>query len=264
MEELRERGGKDETVEVEDAAAPDAYKRADGDGADRDAMSLASLPERGRDAAGADGKSGAGHLDPRMLAAWHEWLAALATDAEAAIAASHVYGELAPDARDAWLDALAEDAPRLAVPAVAIYAPLLAVEADDARRERIEKAIGESFLSSTGTPVKALRGIAKDGARVAALVAPLYLSFVRVLWCRYVPEEGFAWARHDPMLRADHAPKDGAHSDGVHLEATPLKLVIEELAHAVLAQRRKGAPLPSCLHLFADLFNAEIEADPQP
>lgn len=243
MAELRERGRRDAPVEGEAAAAPDTYKRTD--------------------AAGADGKSGAGHLDPRMLAAWHEWLAALATDAESAIAASQLYGELAPDARDAWLDALAEDAPRLAVPAVAIYAPLLAVETDDKRRERIERAIGESFFSSTG-PVKALRGIAKDGARVAALVAPLYLSFVRVLWCRYVPEEGFAWARHDPMLRADQAPKDGVHSDGVHLEATPLKLVIEELAHAVLAQRRKGAPLPSCLHLFADMFNAEIEADPQP
>ena len=47
------------------------------------------------------------------LAAWHEWLGALATDAEAAIAAAHVYGELGPEARDAWLDALHEDVPKL-------------------------------------------------------------------------------------------------------------------------------------------------------
>src|SRR3954471_18458270 len=81
------------------------------------------------------------HIDPRILAAWREWLGALATDAEAAIAAAHVYGELAPEARDAWLDALREDAPKLDVPKVAIYAPLLAVEVDPARRTRIEQEI---------------------------------------------------------------------------------------------------------------------------
>src|SRR5215217_4808568 len=73
-------------------------------------------------------------VDPRILAAWREWLSALATDAEAAIAAAHVYGELGPEARDAWLDVLAEDGPKLLVPAVAIYAPLLSVEWDAVRR----------------------------------------------------------------------------------------------------------------------------------
>src|SRR5262245_28843214 len=111
MTELRERKGKDVPIELIDRSL-----EAGSEGALRSA----------------------GHLDPRLLAAWHQWLAALATDAEAAIAASHVYGELASGARDAWLNALAEDAPRLAVPAVAIYAPLLAVESDPARRERIE------------------------------------------------------------------------------------------------------------------------------
>src|SRR5687767_15133516 len=55
-------------------------------------------------------------VDPRILAAWHEWLTALASDAEAALAAAQVYAELGPEARDAWLDALAEDAPKLDVP----------------------------------------------------------------------------------------------------------------------------------------------------
>src|SRR5512145_1018128 len=71
--------------------------------------------------------------DPRLLAAWHEWLRALATDADAAIAAAQVYHDLPEQAREAWLDALTEDSPALAVPAVAIYAPLLAVEADPGR-----------------------------------------------------------------------------------------------------------------------------------
>jgi hypothetical protein len=203
-----------------------------------------------------------GAVDPRILAAWRQWLSALATDAEAAIAAAHVYGELAPEARDAWLDALREDAPKLDVPSVAIYAPLLSVEADPHRRERIEEAIGGD-LETPGdlTGVRALHGIASDGARVVALVSPLYLSFVRVLFCRYVADEGFVWVRHDPILGATDAPEDGAIVDDVILEATPLNPVIEELAHAVLAQSRRGLELPRSLQLFANLFTASVEPE---
>lgn len=205
-----------------------------------------------------------GLLDPRILAAWREWLAALATDAEAAIAAAHVYGELGPEARDAWLDVLAEDAPKLPVPPVAIYAPLLSVESDAARRQRIEVAIGEGERASGPVGGFALRGIAAGGDRVVALVTPLYLRFVRVLWCRYLPEDGVAWARHDPIVRAEEAPGPGMVLDGAQLEATPIKLVIEELCHAILAQRRKGAELPASLQLCADLFDAHLEGDPLP
>jgi hypothetical protein len=201
-------------------------------------------------------------LDPRILAAWREWLAALATDAEAAIAAAHVYGELGPEARDAWLDVLAEDAPKLQVPAVAIYAPLLSVEGDAARRARIEDAIGEEAPTSRPTSGWALRGVAAGGDRVVALVTPLYLRFVRVLWCRYLPEDGIVWARHDPIARAEEAPGPGLLIDGALLEATPIKPVIEELCHAILAQRRKGAELPPSLQLCADLFDAHLEGDP--
>jgi hypothetical protein len=203
-------------------------------------------------------------VDPRILAAWREWLAALATDAEAAIAAAHVYGELAPEARDAWLDVLVEDAPKLPVPAVAVYAPLLAVEADAGRRARIEQAIEAGPLAPSPAVGFALRGVASGGDRVVALVTPLYLRFVRVLWCRFLPDEGIAWARHDPLLRDDQAPAPGTLVDGVALEATPSKPVIEELCHAVLAQHRKGADLPPALQLCADLFDTDLEGDPLP
>jgi hypothetical protein len=197
-------------------------------------------------------------LDPRILAAWHEWLRALATDAEAAIAAAHVYEALAPEARDAWLDALAEDAPRVGVPLVAVYAPLLAVELDPTRRDRMEVALDHVDPPSER---RAYRGIAADGSRVVALVAPLYLRFVAVLACRYHPDRGFAWVRHDPIQKEADAPGDGAYLEDVALEATPLKPVIEELAHAVLAQRRSGKELPRPLVTFADLFNAELEGE---
>lgn len=221
---------------------------------------MANPSERREDPASEPELSGA--VDPRILAAWRQWLGALATDAEAAIAAAHVYGELAPEARDAWLAALREDAPKLDVPKVAIYAPLLSVEADPHRREQIEEAIGRDVASPGDlTGVRALRGIAKDGARLVALVSPLYLSFVRVLFCRYLPDEGFIWVRHDPILGAKDAPVDGAIVDNVILEATPLNPVIEELAHAVLAQSRRGIELPRSLQLFANLFTAHVDPE---
>lgn len=202
-------------------------------------------------------------VDPRLRAAWKEWLRALATDADAAIAAAQVYQDLDDAGREAWLDALAEDAPSLSVPAVAIYAPLLAVESDPSRRARIELSI-VSDLDPASDPrrVRAVRGIAGDGARVLALVSPLYLDFVDVLWCRYFADDGFVWVRHDALLGEKDAPRDGTEMEDVVLEATPLTPVIEELAHAVLAQRRHGRELPASLHLFAHLFDAHIESDP--
>ncbi len=240
----------------------------------RDPSSVDLVQDASLDVAAHDGAaqglptSSSALLDPRILAAWREWLAALATDAEAAIAAAHVYGELGPEAREAWLDVLAEDAPKLQVPTVAIYAPLLSVESDAARRERIEIAIamGEEDGELAPRPAGgfALRGIAAGGDRVVALVTPLYLRFVRVLWCRYLPEDGIAWARHDPIVRAEEAPGPGMLLDGAQIEVTPIKLVIEELCHAILAQQRKGAELPPSLQLCADLFDAHLEGDPLP
>lgn len=201
--------------------------------------------------------------DPRFHAAWQEWLRALATDADAALAAAHVYRDLDGAARDALLSALTEDSRSLPVPAVAIYAPLLAVESDPSRRARIELAIGTDVGADPNRRrVRALRGIAPDGARVLALVSPLYLRFVDVLFCRYTADEGFVWVRHDALLDEKDAPADGATVDGVSVEATPLTPVIEELAHAVLAQRRHGRELPPALHLFAHLFDAGVDDDP--
>src|SRR6202158_4799312 len=71
--------------------------------------------------------------DEHVRSAWRSWLSALATDAEAAMAAALAYESLPAEGRDAWLDALDGDAADLHVPIVALYAPLLAVEMDCAR-----------------------------------------------------------------------------------------------------------------------------------
>lgn len=205
--------------------------------------------------------------DDCVRAAWRSWLSALATDAEAAMAAALAYESLPDEGRDAWLDALTADAPGLGVPMVALYAPLLAVEADPARRERIEQAmVGEV----EGTPVtdretRALLGVSRDGTHACVIVAPLYLDFVQVLSCRYTPSGGFVAVRHEPMRHAGDVTKL-RDVDGVAVEPTPLRVVVEELAHAILADKREQRVTPAALTSFAHLFvpDLEAEADPAP
>lgn len=199
-------------------------------------------------------------VDPRFVEAWREWLAALATDADSALAAAHVYEQLEPEGRDAWLDALVEDGPQLAVPVVALYAPLLSVESDPLRRARIEEALAaETTSGELRRRVRAFRGLVRGGDRVTVLVTPVYLDFVKILTCRYAPDRGFAWARDAPMSHRKDAPKDGSIVEGVRLESTPLPVVVEELARAILASRRAGAPLPPSLAGYASLF--DVDAD---
>lgn len=199
-------------------------------------------------------------VEPRIMAAWRQWLAALATDAEAALAAAHVYGELAPEGRDAWLDALDEDGPKLGIPRVALYAPLLSVETDRGRLARIEAGIAIDGPPTSVASIRALRGIAPDRTRVTMLVAPLYMNFVQVLSCRYSPNTGFVWVKYDPLRAETHAPAPGESVDGVALENTPLPVVVEELALAILAQRRRGDIIPPTIALFASIFDAPFES----
>lgn len=205
-----------------------------------------------------DGSSPA-PLDARVHSAWRAWLSALATDPEAALAAALTYESLDASARSMWLDALEQDAPKVPVPKVAIYGPLLWVEADPARRSRIaEAAFGDMTADSVPTVERTLRGVADNGDRVVALVLPLYLDFVQVLSCRYTANNGFVWVKHEPVLRKGEAPRQGSELDSTPLEQTPLHPIIEELAHAVVAQQRSGQPLPEALRIFAHLFDSTL------
>ncbi|HEY8072824.1 MAG TPA: hypothetical protein VIF62_01910, partial [Labilithrix sp.] len=147
-------------------------------------------------------------VDPRAHAAWRTWLAALAKDADAATAAALAYQSLADDGREAWLDALESDAPDVGVPKVALYAPLLAVEQDDARRTRIAKNVEGAAKRST--PPRAVVGWAGED-RVALIISPLYLDFVELLLCRYHPDHGIRDARHEWLAhksRVDDASRE--------------------------------------------------------
>jgi hypothetical protein len=200
-----------------------------------------------------------GRADTRVVDAWCEWLGALATDAEAALAAAIAYQELDAGGRDHWLSALEQDSLRLKVPRIAVYAPLLAVESDPDRRTRITDAIGPMDLAATPRfAAQGLGGKLSDGSRVAVLITPLYLDFVQVLACSYRVESGFGWVRHDPIVDRKHAPRHGERIDGALVERTPLKSLIDELAHAVLAHKRSGRELPEALRVFADLFGPDV------
>jgi hypothetical protein len=199
--------------------------------------------------------------DDRVRAAWRSWLSALATDAEAAMAAALAYESLPDEGRDAWLDALIADAPGIGVPLVALYAPLLAVEVDEARRARIEEAIAEDVDSApTDRETSALLGVSADGTHACVIVAPLYLDFVQVLSCRYTPAGGFVAVRHEPLRHAGEVAIV-REVDGVSVEPTPLRVVVEELAHAILADKREQRVTPAALTSFAHLFVPDLEAE---
>jgi hypothetical protein len=206
--------------------------------------------------------------DPRLRSAWRTWLSALAVDAEAAVAAALAYEALAAEGREAWLDALDEDAPGLGVPAVALYAPLLAVEPDEERRARIVRAIeAGGGAAASRAQVRVLVGDAPGGERLGVVVSPLYLDFVSLLVCRYDPDRGVVSARRDSVRHAVDAlgrRLDGdsfaagdpleCEVDGVAVLEVPLAVLVEELAHAIIADRREGRSPPEALEAYAFLF----------
>ena len=64
--------------------------------------------------------------------------------------------------------------------------------------------------------------------------------------------------QHDPLRHsADVATLHEV--DGVSVEPTPLRVVVEELAHAILADKRGHRHTPSALASFAHLFAPELE-----
>jgi hypothetical protein len=146
-----------------------------------------------------------------------------------------------------------------------VYAPLLAVESDPERRTRITDAIGP--MDAAATPRSAAQGLCgklADGSHVAVLITPLYLDFVQVLACSFRVDRGFGWVRHDPIVDRKHAPRHGERIDGALVERTPLKSLIDDLAHAVLAHKRSGRDLPEALRVFADLFGPNVSGSSPP
>ena len=79
-----------------------------------------------------------------------------------------------------------------------------------------------------------------------------------MLQCRYTPTGGFVAVSHEPLRHAGEvrALRD---VDGVAVEPTPLRVVVEELAHAILADKRGHRTTPAALASFAHLFGPTLE-----
>lgn len=193
-------------------------------------------------------------IDPRAHAAWRTWLAALAKDAEAVTAAALAYESLGPEGRDAWLDALDQDAPDVDVPKIALYAPLLGVEEDEDRRARIVLEVVGAARKST--PPRALVG-RRGEDRVCLVITPLYLEFVEILFCRYDPDVGIREAWHKWLAHTSDIPGAAAEA-GVPMTEGLLPAVVEDLAHAVVADRRAGRSAPPSLLRYIDLFAPDL------
>lgn len=193
-------------------------------------------------------------VDPRAHAAWRTWLAALAKDADAVTAAALAYESLGPEGRDAWLDALDNDAPDVGVPKIALYAPLLGVEEDEERRGRIVlNVVGAARRS---TPPSALVG-RRDDDRVCLIVTPLYLDFVEILFCRYDPDVGIREAWHTWLAHKSDVASC-VNEVGVPMKDGLLPEVVEDLAHAVVADRRAGRSASPSLVRCIDLFAPDL------
>lgn len=192
--------------------------------------------------------------DPRAAGAWSEWLQALTCEPDAALAAAEVYARLSEDERDLWLQTLERDVALLGVPPVAVFAPLLAVEANTARRTTIARVLAQGRDEEPRPPFRALVG-SRGKERVAVLVSPLYLDFAQVIACRYEVGERFIWVKQDPIVRTAQAPTVGVLVDGIRLEEVPVAAIVDELAATVVALQRKGESLPDELRWRSDWFS---------
>lgn len=192
--------------------------------------------------------------DGRSTAVWHQWLSSMASDAEAALAAAIAYRDMDAAGRESWLSSLELDAPKVDVPPVALYAPLLAVENDPDRRERLIFALGDPAGGPEPRPAqRALSGINRQGERVFVVATPLYLNFFQVLACGVFGGK-FVCVRHDPIVGSEGVPSEGDEFFGAQLSEAPMKSVLDELAANVLSHQRSGMKLPDGLSVLGDLL----------
>lgn len=194
----------------------------------------------------------------RSTAVWRQWLSSMASDAEAALAAAIAYRDMDAAGRERWLASLKQDAPAVDVPAVALYAPLLAVENHPERRERLIAALGDAqgafgSAEASGVPRQALSGVASDGTRVYVVATPLYLEFCQVLACG-ASQGQFRWVKHDPIVGLGGIPNVGDELKGARLYRASMKTVLDELAVVVLSHQRSGKKMPEALTILGDLL----------
>lgn len=200
-----------------------------------------------------------GAVDDR---AFQAYLRALAKDPDAIVAWALAY-EAAGDAeRDAWIHLLETEAAVLPVAREAVVGPLLAVEDGPRRRARLGELVREAVAAAPSLLRRAARlDVPETGARSYALLLPLWLHFAELLVVSLDGDGRVAGASRDPVVDA----RDGGAvlvaalgPEGREVDAAD---AVDDLAHAVLATRRGGRPLPEALARAARLFDVESTGD---
>ena len=174
---------------------------------------------------------------------WSTWLEALASDAEAALGAALAYQTLTDKGRDAMLTALESDIQHIDVPPVAVFAPLLSVETDPSRRQRICAALASSTNPGLEAP-RTLVGIASNGDRIIVAMTPVYLRFVKVTSCRLVPDRCVTWITCEPLVHITNAVPPAHQLDGAVLELVPTSVAVDLIARAIVGHRLTDGTLP--------------------
>jgi hypothetical protein len=80
------------------------------------------------------------------------------------------------------------------------------------------------------------------------------MDFVQVMACGYRVAESFDWVRHDPIVSIGSVPRAGVRVEGVVVESSPLKGVIDELALTIVAHHRAHGEVTPALRAFAHVF----------
>jgi hypothetical protein len=196
--------------------------------------------------------------DARAGAIWREWIATLAESADAALAAAIAYERLDPTARLEWLEAIEQEAHALAVPLIAAYGPLLAVEKDDARRSMMEAALRRSHSEVRTREDSTCKVFATPGAlRRIVVLAPTYLSFQQVITCRAIAGVRFISVAREPFVHVTDGPRAGDETPEGPLEPMPLGHAVDILARTIVAHERSGGSVPRELCALADLFGGQ-------
>ncbi len=212
------------------------------------------MPDAGNPTAGSNPDALRLASEARDTAVWREWLGSMARDPEAALAFAIAYRDMNDTARDHWLGSLAADASSLDLPKIALFGPLLGVEENAERRARILAQIDDPEEESVPSAVhQAFAGTAPDETRIVVLVLPLYLDFVQLLCCG-IRGGRFTHVRHDPIALSSRAPRERELIDGAKVERLPLKSALDEVASAILSQKRDGDELSPALHSLVSLL----------
>lgn len=197
--------------------------------------------------------------DERTSAIWREWFVTLANNADAALAAAIAYERLDEEARTRWLMALELEAPTISVPLIAAYGPLLAVELDAQRLQRIQRVLEFHGQQSTRVSSEgACVAWATPSAAVRQVVisSPTYLDFHQVVRCRLEVGQRFLEVRREPFVHRSQAPRHGDQTPDGTLEPEPLRSAVDVLARTIVAHQRNVGSVPESLRSLAHLFGA--------